>query len=538
MSEKMIAAGVAVAIGMAPACSTPMPAQPPAPVMSSHYLDQKIDWKPCFDPRDLPKGVPVGSGRLEYGSYVVPRDWLRPDTRDELTIAVSRLRPATGEPKGTLLTNPGGPGVPGRSMPLLFLRAARTTLLDNMEVIGVDVRGTGGSTNVSCGEYPDLALDPRDQSRGNLDLLRGSNDLHARFCQAKSGEFGQYITTEQTVRDFDLLRHLLGRQKVNWLGYSGGTWLGAYYATYFPNRVGRFVFDSVMDVTGSWEDDQLGAPAGFERRFRGDFTPWVARYDQQYRLGATSEAVRQSYEHVRAKLTEQPVRLPQGEPIDAMALDSTLIQAMYDKHYFPHAAEYLSALRAVVDRPAVDPGDPEIGTALAQLAELTPALRAILGRLIGGVAPFGVNLDSWMATQWSIKCNDTPAHGWDDNLAALQGLSSAYPLRGSHVLWPCSSWQRPQTRLETPTGQGIPPVLLVQSVNDPSTPRAGAERTHRTFANSRLLTVTEEGDHGIYANGNDCVDKIVESFLVDGVTPEQDLTCQGMPLPEPNRAER
>ncbi|MFI7000426.1 alpha/beta hydrolase [Nocardia sp. NPDC050175] len=532
MSKKIIAAGVAVALGMTLVSSIPVPAQPQIAAESARYLEQRIDWRLCFDPQDVPKDLPPGSGRLECGSYTVPRDWRQPDGQHDLTIAVSRLRPANGAPKGTVLTNPGGPGIPGRSMPLLLLRAARTAVLDNMEVIGIDVRGLGGSTNVSCGQYSGFSLDPRDQSEGNLDLLHGANDLYARFCQAKSGELGRYISTEQTVQDFDLLRHLLGRQKVNWLGYSGGTWLGAYYATYFPTRVDRFVFDSVMDVTGTWEDDQFRAPAAVERRFRGDFTPWVARYDQLYHLGATGDAVRQSYERVRAVLAERPVRVPQSGPIDAVALDSTLSTVMYDKRYFPQAAEYLSALRTVADRPA---DDPEIGTALAQLAELTPMLKTVLVRLIGGAVPFGVNVDSWAATRLSIQCNDTPAHDWTDNLHTMQRLGSAYPLRGYSVLWPCSSWKRPQGQLETPTGQGLPPVLLVQSVNDPGTAREGAEQTHRTFANSRLLTVIDEGDHGIYANGNDCVDTIVESFLVDGVTPAQDLTCNGIPLPEPTR---
>ncbi|GAA1330073.1 hypothetical protein GCM10009660_02010 [Catellatospora bangladeshensis] len=98
---------------------------------------------------------------------------------------------------------------------------------------------------------------------------------------------------------------------------------------------------------------------------------------------------------------------------------------------------------------------------------------------------------------------------------------------------PCAFWKRPPLRLKTPTGKGVPPVLMVQSVRDPATPLEGAQRAHQRFANSRLLTVVDEGDHGVYAFGNPCVDDVVESFIVDGKVPSEDSTCPGVPLPDP-----
>jgi hypothetical protein len=74
---------------------------------------------------------------------------------------------------------------------------------------------------------------------------------------------------------------------------------------------------------------------------------------------------------------------------------------------------------------------------------------------------------------------------------------------------------------------------MVQSVRDPATPLEGAQRAHARFANSRMLTVRDEGDHGIYGFSNDCVSDVVESYLVDGVVPAKDLSCPGVPLPAP-----
>ena len=45
------------------------------------------------------------------------------------------------------------------------------------------------------------------------------------------------------ARDLNLLRRALGQPKLNYLGISYGTFLGATYANLFPRRVGRLVLD-------------------------------------------------------------------------------------------------------------------------------------------------------------------------------------------------------------------------------------------------------------------------------------------------------
>jgi pimeloyl-ACP methyl ester carboxylesterase len=474
-----------------------------APV-PDRYLAQRIDWTPCWDPANLPEGLPPGGERLECGTYRAPRDWRHAAQGTDITIAVSRLRPVTGEAKGSVLTNPGGPGEPGRTLPLLFLNQPK--LLASQEVVGVDVRGTGESTNVTCGNYQwiDIA-DPRDRGPENLDLLYDTAEQQARTCQASSGEFGKVVNTEQTVHDLDLLRHLLGRDKVNWIGYSGGSWMGAYYATYFPHRVGRFVTDSNTDFTSTFQTVLGAFGMGFERRFRTDFLPWVAKHDSLYHLGTTGEAVRRNYEAIRAELAANPLPLPDGSQLTATRFDLFLMRAQYSKDNFPPAAETVAQLRQEVARSGSAPG---------------------LGRF-----PDAAN-----ATLYSVVCNDTPFRGDRDFLIReSERLGRLYPLAGYYqVAAPCAFWQRPPLQLKTPTGRGVPPILMVQSVRDPATPLEGAQRAHRRFAGSRLLTVTDEGDHGVYAFGNACVDAVVEAFIVDDVVPRHDLTCAGVPLPEPS----
>ncbi|HEX8870977.1 MAG TPA: alpha/beta hydrolase [Lentzea sp.] len=462
---------------------------------------QTIQWQKCFD--TPPPGLPPGAERLECGSFTAPMDWNNPGNGKTITIAVSRLTPKNGTAKSTVFTNPGGPGGEGRTLPLAYLQ--RPKLSENAEIIGIDVRGTGASSNVTCGGFDfERTTDPRDRSKANLDLLYGAMELHAKFCQAKSGEFGKYVTTDQTVKDLDLLRQVLGKKKISWIGYSGGTWMGAYYATYFPKTLDKIVLDSNVEFTGPWQPAFDDWGMGFERRFRVDFLPWVAKYDNVYHLGKTGEEVRQAYERTRAKLAEQPVTRPEGVYYP-QTLDGLLRGAIYSKNNFALGAQVFAELA---------------GTAQPQLTAQASYPDASNG------------------TAYAIFCNDTPFQGGRRYLERDGTADGAkWPLGGYYqVMGPCAFWDRPNVKLKHPTGIGVAPTLMVQSVRDPATPLEGAQKAHRNFNNSVLLTVEDEGDHGIYGLGNKCVDDIVESYLVDGVTPAKDLTCPGVPLPAPGEA--
>ncbi|MET8761406.1 alpha/beta hydrolase [Lentzea sp. NPDC004782] len=493
MRRKQMAAALAVAT------ATSLLIAPQALAQNS-FATQEIKWQKCFD--TVPPGLPPGSERLQCGQFTAPMDWNNPNNGKTITIAVSRTVPKSGQAKTTVFTNPGGPGGAGRTMPLIFLE--RQKLSESAEIVGIDVRGTGASSNVTCGLFDALgATDPRDRSKANLDLLYGSMELQAKFCQTKSGELGRYVTTDQTVKDLDLLRQLLGRKKVDWLGYSGGTWMGAYYATYFPKTLDKIVLDSNTQFTAPWQAIFGDFGMGFERRFRVDFAPWVAKYDDVYHLGKTGEEVRQAYERTRAKLAQQPVTLPDGTYYP-MSLDFLLVRAQYSKYSFDGAARKLAELAGAVS--------PQM-TAQATYP------------------------DASTATLNSIICNDTPFRGdrkYLERDAVRDG--ARWPLLGYYQLMgPCAFWDRPNVNLKHPNGIGVAPTLMVQSVRDPATPIEGAQKAHAGFAGSRMLTVKDEGDHGIYGFDNSCVNDIVERYLVDRVTPAGDLTCPGVPLPAPGQ---
>ena len=137
--------------------------------------------------------------------------------------------------------------------------------------------------------------------------------------------------------------------------------------------------------------------------------------------------------------------------------------------------------------------------------------------------------DAESSTFFAVTCNDTDwpqgrEHG--DHLSAE--LGPRYPLVGWSVNEnPCYFWDRPSLTMPVPTGEGLPPTLMVQADHDPATNASLAVAAHQQYAGSRLVRVVGEGDHGIYGGVNKCVDKLVDTFLTTGRRPRSRRRLSG-----------
>ena len=472
-----------------------------AVAVADRYAAQRPKWTACAE------------GRLECALLTVPRDWRRPGQGEDLKVAISRLRASDRKHRrGVMLLNPGGPGGSGLYLPLGL--AGLKPVAAAYDLVGFDPRGVGRSTRIQCqteAEYQQFTnVDMRVRSSANIDrVLRLSREI-ADNCKQRSGELLRLVNTEQTAWDMDLIRVVLKAPKISYLGYSAGTWLGARYATLFPQRVDRFVLDSNVDFTTSWERSGLSQPMGFERRFTTDFLGWLARNHASYGYGATASAARSTWESRRAALARQPLKVSRKLTLTAAALDNGVVSSMYTKEAFTDLASALVALE--------------------HFDRATVAEKATVEQVFGSFFD-----PALYAVFYAVTCNDTyatrsEAH-WVRESARLGGK---YPLIGySWLAQPCASWPYLPTRQLLVNGRGLPGTLMVNSVRDPATPYEGAVRAHQRFAGSRLVTVENEGDHGIVGSGNRCVDAIAAAFLVDGRLPAADTRCAGQPLPKP-----
>jgi pimeloyl-ACP methyl ester carboxylesterase len=503
---RLLAALVPLLLAAAvPAAAAPDASWPPAP-----YSQQRLDWQPCRP--DLPD--------LLCAMMTVPVDWDRPTAGDDLRIAVS-LIPARdpAHRRGALFTNPGGPGQPGRFYPLLWY-LSKPGIAAVYDVVGMDPRGTGLSGSIACNpQRPDLPGDLRVRSPATLDALRSRALVGAAACVDPARGLARYMNTHETVRDMDLLRALLAEPKISYFGTSAGSWLGAWYASEFPQRVDRFVFDSVVDFGRSWYDWQLLQPAAVQRKFEADFLPWLARYDGIYHYGATARQAEATWEARREALAASPLVLSPTCTVRPTELEQMTWTGVINGPRGGDGFVGLARTLSILER--LDSASPDE----RRYVEQHVVCMASPDPTAGAAGPLA---------QESIVCGDTAPPSYAQYEKDSERLGREYPLFG---WWHevrngfCAFWPFPATGAPRIDGRGLPPMLMVNNQDDPVTPLEGALHAASRFPSARLLVVRNESQHTIYGQGNACVDGYVDAFLLTGALPPEAATCEGFPLP-------
>jgi len=196
-----------------------------------------IDFAPC-----------PGSTVVRCGTLRVPADWSDPKG-PKINVAVAR-RPADDPAHrvGTLFYNPGGPGDGAVDNVIAADTFFSATLRARFDIVGVDPRGVGGSTPISCGVpalTPEYTFFPRTQRE--FDAMVAHNRAVAKSCLRQTGPLFLHADTVSVARDHEAVRIALGVSKVSWLGLSYGTQLGAQYAQLYPKRTRAMVLDAVLD---------------------------------------------------------------------------------------------------------------------------------------------------------------------------------------------------------------------------------------------------------------------------------------------------
>lgn len=213
-----------------------------------------ITWQPC----------PAGNVALECGQVQVPVHWQKPND-DSISLKVARL-PATGERRGSVVVNPGGPGIPGTQFLIGFASRFGSALRSSFDIVSWDPRGVGGSAPIRC---PGIAKnsDGIPTSVSEREQFEQITAAWATACRKAVGPLFDTVDTMSNARDLDHLRTQLGEKKLNYYGGSYGTRIGQFYADLFPHRVGRMTIDSVVDTTSENGEFIDGATRAREEAF-------------------------------------------------------------------------------------------------------------------------------------------------------------------------------------------------------------------------------------------------------------------------------
>ncbi|MGV9253481.1 alpha/beta hydrolase [Streptomyces sp. NPDC003697] len=483
-----------------------------AAIAAARAAKAGIDWQDCAADWGLAKPI-------QCGWVTVPMDYAKPDGK-QIKLAVDRVK-STGTPQerqGALIYNPGGPGGSGLRFPTRVTNksAVWANAAKAYDFVGFDPRGVGHSAPISCVDPQEFVkapkADPVPDSEADKRAQRKLAREYADGCYERSGAMLPHMTTPNTARDLDVIRAALGEQKINYLGVSYGTYLGAVYGTLFPGHVRRLVVDSVVDPDRDniWYQANLNQDIAFEGRWK-DWQDWVAANDATFHLGTTRAAVQAKWLQLRATAKKSPI----GGVVGPAELISFFQSApYYDSAWVPVAtvfSKYVAGdTQALVDAAAPDMSD----------------------------TAGNISAENGNAVYTAVECTDakwpTSWQKWDrDNTR----LNKDYPFMTWANAWmnlPCATWPvKQQTPVNVTTGKGLPPVLIVQSERDAATPYQGAVELHKRFTGSRLITEKDAGSHGVTSLVNPCINQRVDTYLLTGKVDAADVTCAPHATPKP-----
>lgn len=501
------AAAVAIAGVVALALSACLPSTGPIPPSTGTgerveaalepYYGQTLEWEWC--------------GAMQCTTATAPMRWDAPDTATDIELALVRQPATGGDPLGTLFVNPGGPGASGVDFIAGSVDyAVADALQQRYDIVGFDPRGVGASSAVDCG--PSEVLDDYlytvpDATYGSDEWIAAIGAAAREFgasCLEHSGELLANVDTASAARDLDMLRSVLGDERLNYLGYSYGTLLGAVYADLFPQRTGRLVLDGAIDPAASDVDQSLAQAQGFERAFDA-YAQWCLEQAECPFTGSVADA-RDDVADLLAAVAASPLRAADGREVGSATMFTAIIVPLYNRVAWPQLNELFAAsLRA----------DPSAALATADQYNNR-----------GADGEYSSNI---MKAFTGIFCLDERS---DASLATVRAeedrIVDAAPLFGQSMAYgavTCSQWPVPAVRDREPiVAAGSADILVIGTTRDPATPYEWAQTLAGTLERGHLITYDGDG-HTAYNKGSACVDDAVEAFLIEGTVPSSDPRC-------------
>ncbi len=457
------------------------------------YYEQEIHWESC-------------NNDVQCATIQVPLDYANPEDQN-IDLALNRR--VSESATRDLLINPGGPGISGMEMltetaPYIFSDKVKR----EFNTVGFDPRGVGESSSVQC-----ETDDQKDQSRQeNLrawvpedreELVEQSKE-YAKDCAKNTGDLLGHVDTVSAAKDLDIIRAVLGNEKLDYLGFSYGTFLGATYADLFPQRVGSLVLDGAMDPTITTAELDKEQAIGFE----GEIDAWLQSCldGAQCPFDGSLEEAKMQLQLFFTQIENEPLVASDGRTVPIIDFVNGFIIPLYDNSSWP----MLSTAMTEAMSGNVDP--------ILYFSDLSSS------RNQDGA--YTSNADEAFV---AINCLDRPMDSHPETMQAqATELMRVAPTLGkyfSYYALNCKEWEYPATgtpqKLEA---KGSDEILVVGTTEDPATPYKWSESLANQLSNATLLTFEGHG-HTAYGRSNNCIDRAVEDYLVEGQAPKDGTRC-------------
>ncbi|KAI0807357.1 alpha/beta-hydrolase [Fomes fomentarius] len=501
----------------------------------------------------------VNDTKLNCAVVEVPLDYHNPSVGNA-QLAVIKLN-ATGERRGTVFVNPGGPGGSG----IDYIRDGQDLLLSLTggvyDVVSWDPRGIGftvpGETHCfdSAEEYTaffngTIELTGIEETGNFTDptqiraLLSQAETLQKKYkevahkCKkSPNGRFLRYLGTAANVRDIISLADAIDGpdEPVNYYGISYGTLIGSWLVNMFPERVGRVMVDGVVDpVIYSTEEIATHGAYFFEAA------------DTVYSGMITGCALAGPKGCVVAEEGDGPLEInTKFQALLEAAYQATLKNAsapissglirlgLSTEVYFPK--QWSSIMNEILP--------PIIAAVLAESGQN----QTLVKRITEGVVPnsFVKRQSGTPQRTYSVPgifCGDSidpnPHTNMTDVLQAIvagtQNISHIFGSKFPSLTSPCALWPfRSVERYQGPFNKKLANKILIASTTarsfdafDPITPIRGARTLAGLLGDDAVLVELHGFGHPTFATESACMTNTMAAYMVNGTLPANNTVCE------------
>ncbi len=464
-----------------------------------------------------------------YSAVVkLPRDYDHP-TGTKVSIALFKVPAADPARRiGTLFLNPGGPGGSGVDIARAATSFLSQSVLDRFDIIGFDPRGTNSSTRVRCfsssgrqgtalagmnSAFPNTSTEEKSFISAGKKLASG--------CSGYGSGMASSMSTAEVARDLDVLRRAVGDTKLNYLGFSYGSYLGAVYANLFPDRFRAMVIDGVVDpaaYAGTKATRSVPTPI----RIKSGEASWNALRSGLAACAAAGPGFcpladpQRDFDQVAAalKAARRGVSIYNGsETLDYTY--ASFISDVLSALYYPDGMDWVASVIATLKTIVTSSDTGTVTTSTAKLGTLVKGFHRVTA-----IGMEDTYYDNSLEAYSGVMCTDT-WHASDPNSWIAANARAAAKAPHFSRIWGWSDVQCATNYWKAKdedayrggfSKKTASPVMIVGNYYDPATNYTGAEAAKRLMPNSYLVKSDSWG-HTAYGT-SDCVTDRVDAYLL------------------------
>jgi pimeloyl-ACP methyl ester carboxylesterase len=406
--------------------------------------------------------------------------------------------------------NPGGPG--GAATEIVALEALGASLFTpavraRFDIVGMDPRGVGASTPVRCNPgiwNQVVSWFPRDET--SFTQLREHYRAFGESCLRVTGPLLAHLDTTNVARDLESVRAALGEGKLNFLGLSYGSQLGATYAELYPENIRVMALDGALDhaqPASAMLADEAGAyEDAFDR-----FARWCS---EEPDCALNGRDVAAYFDDLVRRADQDPIPAPRCVEFGYCRPTVTGQDIRFNM-------QNLILIKDPVPELGI-PGWPGLATALvsANAGDASQfSTETADDETFHGFAALAIECVDWN------PAGDTFA---DLSAKHLLGRTVAPHTQGATQSWTilagCMNWPVPVANPPYLIDvRGAPPILLVNATHDPSTAYEWAHGLRDQIAGSVLLTREGDGHTSFFVPGARRTRDAIDTYLITGETP-------------------